>query len=102
MSPQLHCTIPPLESNINVYIEKTDKANLLNNHFQSQTILNEQHAILPPLPPPANQTQLNSIILTPLDVELILKKMKVGKASGPNGLKNRSLCELSSQLASPF
>ena len=28
--------------------------------------------------------------------------MKVGKASGPNGLNNRILCELSSQLASPF
>ena len=43
--------MPPLESNGNVYkcIDEIDKANHLNNHFQSQTILNEQHAILPPL-----------------------------------------------------
>ena len=100
-----------LESNIlydhllfdNVYTNEMDKANLLNDHFQCQTILNEQNAILPPLPPPAYHTQLNLIILTPpLEVESTLQTWKVGKASGPNGLNNRILRELSSQLASPF
>ena len=51
---------------------------------------------------PAYHTQLNSIILTPLEVESTLQTLKVGKASGPNGLNNRILRELSSQLASPF
>ena len=102
ISPHTHSDIPPLESNGNVYTNEIDKANLLNDHFQSQTILNEQNAILPPLPPPANHTQLNSIILTPLEVESTLQTLKVGKASGPNGLNNRILRELSSQLASPF
>ena len=97
ISPQTNSNIPPLESNSNVYIDETDKDNLLNNYFQSQTILNEQHAILPPLPPPAYHTQLNSIILTPLEVESILQTLKVGKASGPNGLNNRILRELSYQ-----
>ena len=102
ISPHTHSDIPPLESNGNVYTNEIDKANLLNDHFQSQTILNEQNAILPPLPPPAYHTQLNSIILTPLEVESTLQTLKVGKASGPNGLNNRILRELSSQLASPF
>ena len=38
----------------------------------------------------------------PLEVESTLQTLKVGKASGPNGLNNRILRELSSQLASPF
>ena len=79
-----------------------DKANLLNDHFQCQTILNMQNAILPPPPPPAYHTQLNSIILSPLEVESTLQTLKVGKASGPNGLNNRILRKLSSQLASPL
>ena len=102
ISPHTHSDIPPLESNGNVYTNEIDKANLLNDHFQSQTTLNEQNAILPPLPPPAYHTQLNSIILTLLEVESTLRTLKVGKASGPNGLNNRILRELSSQLASPF
>ena len=102
--PQTHSDIPPLGSNDNVYTNEMDKANLLNDHFQCQTILNEQNAILPPLPPPppACHTQLSSIILTPLEVESTLQTLKVGEASGLNGLNNRILHELSSQLASPF
>ena len=41
-------------------------------------------------------------MLTPLEVESTLQTLKVGKASGPNGLNNLILRELSSQLASPF
>ena len=85
ISPQTHYDIPPLESNGNVYTNEMDKANLLNDHFQGQTIPNEQNAILNPLPPPAYHTQLNSIILTPLEVESTLQTLKVGKALGPNG-----------------
>ena len=72
ISPQTHSDIPPLKSNGNVYTNKMDKANLLNDHFQCQIILNEQNAILPLLPPPAYHTQLNSIIFTPLEVESTL------------------------------
>ena len=102
ISPQTNTTIPPLESNGNTYVDDNDKANLLNNHFQNQTILNEQNAVLPPLPPPAYQSQLSTLVLTPLEVESVLKGLKVGKASGPNGLSNRILKELSSQLAQPL
>ena len=59
-----------------------DKANLLNDHFQCQTI---------PLPPQAYHMLLNSIILTPLEFESTLITLKVGNASGPNGLNNRIL-----------
>ena len=70
-------------------------ANLCNNHFQSQTILNEQSATSQ-----AYHTQLNSIILTPLGIDS--PNIEVEKASVPSGLNNYILCELSSQFASPF
>ena len=51
---------------------------------------------LPSLPPPAYHTQLDLVVLTPLDVESTLQTFKVGKASSQNGLNNRILFELSS------
>ena len=59
ISPHARSGIPPLEPNGNVYTDDIDKAKLLNNHFQSQTILNERNVILPQLPPPAYRTQLS-------------------------------------------
>ena len=45
---------------------------------------------------------MTNIVLTPLEVESVLKTLTVGKASGPNGLSNRVLKELSVQLFVPF
>ena len=74
-----------------------------NKHvINSQTILDDSNAVLPELPPPSYHTQLNRIIITPLEVESILKTLKLGKASGPNGLNNRVLKELSKELSSPL
>ena len=50
--------------------------------------------------PSVINSELNTIVLTPLEVESVLKT--VGKASGPNGLNNRILKELSSELSFPF
>ena len=77
------------------------KLNTFNTYFQNQTILDDSNAILPELPPPSYNTLLNRIILT-LEVESKLKTLKPGKASGPNGLSNRVLKELSNELSSPF
>lgn len=41
-------------------------------------------------------------MLAPAEVESILKILTVGKASGPNGLSNRILRELSCELSSPL
>ena len=45
---------------------------------------------------------MTNIVLIPLEVESVLKTLTVGKASGPNGLSNRVLKELSVQLSVPF
>ena len=45
---------------------------------------------------------LDSIVLSPLEVGSVLKMLTTGKASGPDGLKNRVLKELANEISEPF
>ena len=47
-------------------------------------------------------SELDSIFLNSIEVESVLKSLTSGKASGPNGLNNRILKELSKELAQPL
>ena len=76
-----------------IYTDEHDKANILNNFFRNQTILDETDATLPDQVPHVDRPQLFSIVLSPVEVESILKTLTVGKASGPNALNNRVLRE---------
>ena len=102
IAPNSKSTIPLLTYNDNIYSDERDKANILNDYFQSQTLLDDQNAVLPELTPSVTYTQLSHIVLTPLEVESVLKTLTTGKASGPNELSNRILRELSCKLSSPF
>ena len=102
INPNSSSSFPPLEYDNTIYTDESEKANILNKYFQSQTMLNETNAVLPNLIPLALNSELNTIVLTPLEVESVLKTLIIGKASGPNGLSNRILKELSSQLCTPF
>ena len=102
ISPNSKTSIPALESNGIIYTNDRDKANALNKFFQSQTILDEQNAILPECYPSVTTTEKTSIVLTPFEVESVLKTLSIGKASGPNGSSNRILRELSRELSIPF
>ena len=95
-------SIPPLEYGNKIYTNESDKANIFNKYFQSQTILDETNAVPPDIAPPDLNSELNNIVLTPLEVESVLKTLTVGKASGPNGPSNRVLKDLSVQLSIPF
>ena len=92
-------SIPPLEYGNKIYTNESDKANIFNKYFQSQTILDETNAVPPDITLPDLNSELTNIVLTPLEVESVLKTLTVGKASGPNGLSNRVLKELSVQLS---
>lgn len=70
-----------------------------HNYFQSQTILDESNAVLPDLMPSVINSELNAIVLTPLEVESTPKTLTVGQASGPNGLHNRIHKELPSEFS---
>ena len=86
-----------------LYIQKTKKkATLLNDFFQLQTLLNDQNAALPDIPRYNGESKLSTIALTPLEVESVLKTLVVGKASGPNGVNNRILKELSREIYQPL
>ena len=102
ISPNLNSAIPPIESEGIIYTDDFEKANLFNNYFQGQTILDDSNAVLPELPEPSYLTSLSSIAFDPQEVEEILRTLKTDKASGPDGLSNRILKELSHELSSPL
>ena len=81
------------------YIQVTFKKQIFNNYFQEQTILDDSNAVLPDLSEPF---YLNSIAFDPQEVGDILTTLKTDKASGPDGLSNRILKELSHELSSPL
>ena len=94
--------IPSIEYNDIIFSSEHDKANILNNFFESQSLLNDQDAPLPAILPTMVKSELKSIALTTYEVEFVLKIVPVGKASGPNGLSNRILRELSHGLSIPY
>ena len=65
ISPNLNSAIPPTESEGIIYKDDFEKANLLNNYFQGQTILDDSNAVLPELPGPSYFTSLSSIGFDP-------------------------------------
>ena len=85
-----------------IYTNEHDKANILNSFFQSQSFLDDRDAPLPAILPTTLESELNTIVLTTDEVESVLKILPAGKATGPNGLSNRILRELSHELSTPY
>ena len=85
-----------------MHTDEYDKANILNNHFQSQTILDDTNAILPDQPHPPLHSQLNQIILTPQEVKSVLQILPLVKASGSNGLSIRVIRVLANEISVPY
>ena len=84
-------TIPPLQSQNSIVSDDEEKANLLNNFFISQTLLDEN--VIEPFPalPVLSYPPLVNISITPLEVKDALKSLQLGKAPGPDGINNRIL-----------
>ena len=102
ISPTNSSSIPQLENNGQTYSDNLDKANLLNNYFREQTLINDDNVKVPDVANYDIVNELNSIILTPAEIEVILKSLPVGKAVGPDGISNKILRELSVELSLPF
>ncbi|MCG8032214.1 MAG: endonuclease/exonuclease/phosphatase family protein [Candidatus Thiodiazotropha taylori] len=102
ITPNFKSVMPPIEAEGRIYTDDTDKATVLNTFFQGQSQLNDTNAFLPNLPEPSYHTNLSTITLTPPDVQSTMQSLKVGKASGPDGISNHILRELSNELSSPF
>ena len=68
-------------------ISNDDKANLLNNYFCDQTLVNDSNTDSPVIPS-CIPNKLSDIVLTPLEVKEILQLLSIGKAVGPDLVKN--------------
>ena len=94
-------TIPPLTQNGIVYTDAYDKANLLNEYFTKQTILDDVGTNVPCIhSDPVHR--LSSIHLSPPEVQTVLKSLSVDKAAGPDLVNNKILRELSYELSLPL
>ena len=102
ISPSRSSSIPPLNINNVVVSDPTEKANLLNNYFRDQTILNDNDVEVPFCPPHDVISELNSLVLNPEEVLSILKSLPTGKAVGPDGVSNRILKELAEKIHIPL
>ena len=71
--------------------------------FTSQTCLDDSGHDLSFVPPQADiPNSLNSIVVTASEVKDAISCLKVGKASGPDGIDNRIWIQMSDQLSTPL
>ena len=99
IAPNSKSSIPPLETNGQIYAEECEKANILNDFFKDQTLLDERNAEIPDIHSYPVDSPLSNIVLTSDEVESVLKSLPVGKAVGPDGISNRVLKELSREIS---
>ena len=71
----------------------------MNELLSSQSFLDDSNAVLSDLTLHATNSVLDTIIISPLEVESSLKSLDSCKASVPNGLSNHILKELSKELS---
>ena len=102
ISPNNQSSCPPLEKGGLVYSDEKEKANVLNDFFRDQTLLDDQNAEIPEVVPYPVLHNLDFISLTPDEVNSILKSLPIGKATGPDGVSNRILSALANELSLPI
>jgi hypothetical protein len=77
-----------------------EKADILNKVFQS--VFTVEKGVLPTMPKYEYDRELTEFIITKDIVKKQLKKLKIGKAPGPDGICPRLLVELADVLAQPI
>ena len=78
----------------------SEKANMLNDFFTSQSVIDDSNVHKQSLPGPSIVMQ--DIVFTYDEVNSTLKSLPLGKASGPDGVDNRILKELADELSQPL
>ena len=89
-----------MEQDGTIYSENFDKANVLNDFFCKQTMLNDENLSLPV--PLFDGVGLRNIVFTCDEVESVLKALPIGKAMGPDGITNCILRKLAHELSPPL
>ncbi len=75
-----------------------ETANLLNNSFISQTILDDKNALLPDLPSFCNHL-IDQKVVSAIDVYKVLNGLDISKDTGPDNISNKLLKEASVPIA---
>jgi hypothetical protein len=103
ITPVQSRSIPPILNPFTNTPSSSDyeKSEILNDYFIEQTTLNDIGKNIPILEPEI-PSKLEQIRFTPSEVEDVLKVLKLGKATGPDGINNEILRELSSELSKPL
>ena len=79
-----------------------EKAELLNVYFCDQTSICEDNKTVPTDQVNNVQTRLDSVSLSAQEVNDILRNLKPFKASGPDGISNRFLKEVATEISEPL
>ena len=82
ISPTSKSSCPPLVKDGLVYSDEKDKANILNDFFKDQTLLDDSNEEMPEVTPYPVHHNLDSIILTPDEVKTFLKLSLLEKLQG--------------------
>ncbi len=91
----------PLMHNGKIVTDGTEKANLLNDFFVDQSLLDTSNAQLPAIDP-VSQYTMPQLVTQPEDIYAILSKLDPNKATGPDGVGNRLLKEAAISIAEPL
>ena len=102
ISPNSKTSIPPLKKDDVIISDDLEKANALNDFSRDQSLINVENAILPQLVRYNVISELSTFTLIPTETEAILKSLPLGKATGPDGIHNRVLRELATELSVPL
>ena len=92
--------IPALVHNGFSVTDPSEKANIFNDYFQLQTILDESNKPVPPLSQPV--CNLPFISVETEEVQAILKSLTVGKACGPDNISNIVLKNVADVISYPL
>ena len=103
IKPSKSNNMPPLLNQGEIIYEIKDKAEALNDFFSSQNNIDETNARITEENFENRQDNtIETIHLSPLEVETCLKSLKTGKAAGPDTINNRILKEVSGPLSYPL
>ena len=102
ISPNSSYSLPPLDKDGQIITDDLDNANTLNDYFRNQTLINDSNEAVSDVIQDNVLHELRSLILTPAEIEVILKSLPTRKAAGPDGISNQILRELAVELSYPL
>ena len=104
IAPSSSPFIPPLVDKTKdaIVVDEHEKANVLNSYFTKQSTIDDSANSLTDDRNEINDNSLDSITITPAEVLDVLRTLRLGKASGPDGINNHILREVALQISNPL